>query len=175
MWACTAVATAAPWPAGRSSQPRWKMELGDEREHERRGERRRGSRRVQRRRNGLGEASERAGGEGDLRRPEEEEGVGDVVTELLAAPGLVHRTRKSRRSSWQLQGGKGEAVAMATATTMSSDGRDRVAVHERNRGGERERRVRGRAERPTCVFPLRAAVPLLRVAFFFFQDRSSKG
>lgn len=39
----------------------------------------------------------------------------------------------------------------------------------------RQREERRRAERPTCVFPLRAAVPLLRVAFFFFQDRSSKG
>ena len=56
---------------------------------------------------------EQAGGEGDLRRPEEEEGVGDVVTELLAAPGSVQRMRGSRWSSWHIWMAVGRSVVAA--------------------------------------------------------------
>ena len=92
---------------------RWQVRLGDERARENR-EEGGGSHSASFGGVGwLGEASEQAGGEGDLRRPEEEEGVGDVVTELLAAHGVVQRMRGSRRSSWHIRMGVGRLVVAA--------------------------------------------------------------
>ena len=49
---------------------------------------------------GLGDVLDGANRPAVIHGSEEEEELGVVVTELLAAPGLVQRTRGSRRSSW---------------------------------------------------------------------------
>ena len=91
---------------------------------------------------GPGRCRSERGGEANLRRPEEDEGVGDDASRRPAPRGPAERTRATRRISWARRRGEGKAVV-----AVAHGGALRCA---RYRGGERGRGwggARGRIER----------------------------
>ena len=87
---------------------------------------------------GLGDILDGANRPAVIHGSEEEEELGVVVTELLAAPGLVQRTRGSRPNSWHSWMGVGRSMAAANGGGASMEA---SAMAGNGRGGEKEKRV----------------------------------
>ena len=104
---------------------------------------------VEERLSGLGDVLGGANRPAVTHGSEEEEDLGVVVTELLAAPGLVQRTRGSRRFLWTHRGGTGWTVAVVNCVGDDELRSGVLGRGSRGRGGEQ--RVRERSEGPRGV------------------------
>ena len=137
-----AVATATPWPAVRSSRPRWEMGLGGENGG---GEHRRGSGGSQRwrwdARRGRGRpgADEFVDGDRRVRRGEERRGG---ASGLLRSREMAGRVRMEWRSWWASWGSEGGPVAAVVAS--GGDGGS-VRGGKQRRGEERSGKREGAA------------------------------